>query len=74
MPSDTQQLFTEFWADGDGFREVDYSTIETPCYLVSLKNLEKNLKILDFVEKTAGCKILLALKSFGSVEKERPRA
>jgi carboxynorspermidine decarboxylase len=64
MPSDTQQLFTEFWADGDGFREVDYSTIETPCYLVSLKNLEKNLKILDFVEKTAGCKILLALKSF----------
>lgn len=64
MSSKTQQIFTEFWADGEGFREVDYSSIETPCYLLSLKNLEKNLRILQRVEKTAGCKILLALKSF----------
>ena len=64
MSVTNQNIFTEFWADGEGFREIDFSNIETPCYLVSLNNLEKNLKILHSVEKKAGCKILLALKSF----------
>ena len=42
----------------------DPKAVETPCYVVDLGLLERNLEILDRVQREAGCKILLALKGF----------
>ena len=44
--------------------EIDYRAVETPCYVVDLGLLRKNLEILAQVQERAGCKILLALKGF----------
>ena len=41
-----------------------FEKIKTPCYVVDKDLLEKNLKILDFVQQKTGCKILLAQKAF----------
>lgn len=57
-------IFVESWADEAGFQRDDWDSLETPSYVVSLDNLEKNLKILKGIEEVTGCKILLALKSF----------
>ena len=38
--------------------------MKTPYYLCSEELLENNLKILDFVQKQSGAKIILALKGF----------
>ena len=38
--------------------------LPTPCYVIDEGRLLKNLEILKRVEKTAGCKILLAQKAF----------
>lgn len=38
--------------------------VETPCYLISEDVIERNCKILDFVQKETGANILLALKAF----------
>ena len=38
--------------------------LKTPYYLLEEEKLEKNLKLLDFVQKQSGAKILLALKGF----------
>jgi len=43
---------------------IDVSGVPTPCYVVDEKALERNLKILDSVQKKTGCKILMALKGF----------
>jgi len=43
---------------------VDFSKVPTPCYVCEETLLEKNLKILDYVQKRSGAKILLALKGF----------
>lgn len=40
------------------------SEVETPCYVVDLGALRRNLEILADVQQRAGCKILLALKGF----------
>lgn len=42
------------------------SQIETPAYVIDLEALEKNLQILDHVQREAGCTILLALKGFAT--------
>jgi carboxynorspermidine decarboxylase len=54
---------------------VDYKrTLEilsqapTPCFTVDTALLERNLKILDGVQREAGCTILLALKAFAMWE------
>ena len=44
--------------------DIDVRALPTPCYLVDERLLEKNLEILDSVQKRTGCKILLALKGF----------
>jgi len=36
--------------------------IKTPAYVIEENLLERNLKILDRVQKEAGCKVLVALK------------
>ncbi len=40
------------------------SDVETPAFVVDFGLLEDNLRILDEVQKAAGCTILLALKGF----------
>ena len=40
--------------------------IKTPAYVIEENLLEKNLKILDRVQKEAGCKILVALKGYAT--------
>jgi carboxynorspermidine decarboxylase len=44
--------------------QIDYSSVETPCYIVDLGLLRKNLELLARVQREAECKILLALKGF----------
>jgi carboxynorspermidine decarboxylase len=43
---------------------MDVAGLETPCFVTDLGALEANLKILDDVQRRAGCTILLALKGF----------
>jgi len=43
---------------------LDLSKIKTPCYVCEEELLEKNLKLLDYVQKESGAKIILALKGF----------
>ena len=49
---------------GDVARAIDISNVETPAFITDLGALEANLRILDDVQKRAGCTILLALKGF----------
>lgn len=44
--------------------KYSYSDIPTPSYVVDKRLLEDNLRILSYVQKEAGCKILGALKGF----------
>ena len=44
--------------------DVDWASLQTPCYLVDEQLLIRNLEILDTVQKATGCKILLAQKAF----------
>ena len=44
--------------------KIDLNGISTPCYICDEGALERNLKILDSVQKRSGCKIMLALKGF----------
>lgn len=41
-------------------------TLQTPCYLIDLGLLEKNLRVLNDVQERAGCKILLAQKGYAA--------
>ncbi len=62
----TDDVFEPYW-EKDGaklFSSFDPSTIKTPAYVIDLKILENNLKILSEIKKRTGAKILLALKSF----------
>ena len=43
---------------------VDYSKIPSPCFVLEEELLRNNLKLIDSVQKSAGCKIILALKGF----------
>lgn len=42
----------------------DFSGVKTPCYICEEELLENNLKLLDYVQKQSGAKIILALKGF----------
>ena len=48
----------------DVARAMDLAGLETPCFVTDLGALEANLKIIDDVQRRAGCTILLALKGF----------
>lgn len=43
---------------------IDFNSVETPCYIVDESLLRKNLEILKNVQDKTGCKILLATKAF----------
>lgn len=44
----------------------DLTALRTPCYVIDLGLLRKNLDILAKVQDASGCKILLALKGFAA--------
>ncbi len=43
---------------------LKWNELPTPCYVVDEEKLKKNLKILQQLERDAGCHILLAQKAF----------
>jgi carboxyaminopropylagmatine decarboxylase len=43
---------------------INLENIQTPCYICEEELLENNLKLLDYVQKQSGAKIILALKGF----------
>jgi len=43
---------------------LDFNKVPTPCFVVDLGLLRRNLEVLDSVQKRTGAKILLALKGF----------
>lgn len=43
---------------------IDYTNIPSPCFVLEESLLRKNLSLIDHVQKSAGCKIILALKGF----------
>ena len=43
---------------------VDYTNVPSPCFVLEEELLRKNLQLIDSVQKSAGCKIILALKGF----------
>jgi carboxynorspermidine decarboxylase len=45
-------------------RAIDVSHVETPCFITDLGALEKNLALLQSVQRRSGATILLALKGF----------
>lgn len=45
-------------------KEIDFSSVATPAYIVDERLLEKNLQLLKSVIDRTGCKILLAQKGF----------
>ncbi|MFH1582700.1 MAG: carboxynorspermidine decarboxylase [Candidatus Falkowbacteria bacterium] len=64
MTNTNNKPFIEPWIDTTGWEAEDFENLQTPCYIVDEKILERNLKILDRVQKNTGCKILMALKGF----------
>lgn len=46
------------------FQRFDASRVPSPCFVVDEVAIEHNLKILQYVQKASGAKILLALKAF----------
>jgi len=44
----------------------DLTNLNTPCYLIDRGLLQRNLDVLDRVQQTAGCEILLALKGYAA--------
>ncbi len=46
--------------------KYDLNTLQTPCYLIDLGLLKKNLQILQDVQVRTGCKILLAQKGYAA--------
>lgn len=45
-------------------RNIDLNKLPSPCYLVDERLLEKNLKLLEYIQERTGCNIILALKGF----------
>ena len=43
---------------------IDYTNIPSPCFVLEESLLRENLALIDHVQKSAGCKIILALKGF----------
>ena len=46
--------------------KLDLSRVDTPCYVIDLDALERNLELLAHAQRAAGCQILLALKGFAA--------
>ncbi|MCX8039309.1 MAG: carboxynorspermidine decarboxylase [Planctomycetota bacterium] len=44
--------------------DLDWAALPSPCFVVDLRLLERNARLLDRVRRAAGCRILAALKGF----------
>jgi len=64
MSEKNKNIFIEPWVEKEIWKNLDFSAVKTPAYIVSESILESNLKILNKVEKETGAKILMAIKSF----------
>lgn len=64
MLKNQNDKFIEPWVTEEGWKEEYFKDVKTPAYVVSENHLEKNFQILNKVEKDAGVKVLMALKSF----------
>ena len=62
--SKDKNIFIEPWVLEEGWRIEDFAKLKHPAYVISLKKLEENLRILNQVEKRTGAHILMALKGF----------
>ncbi len=51
-------------AGAGAFADFDLTRVPSPCFVVDEVSLERNLKILDDIQRRADVKILLALKAF----------
>lgn len=60
----TEEPYTEPWISTEGWEELDTASVNTPCYIVSEKHLEHNLRILKDVMDRTGCRILMAMKCY----------
>lgn len=49
---------------GINLSERELANLQTPCYVINETRLESNLRVLQYVQKEADCKILLAFKGF----------
>jgi carboxynorspermidine decarboxylase len=45
---------------------IDFSQIETPCYIIDEQRLRKNLEVIKKVKEAVGIEIILAFKSFST--------
>jgi len=45
---------------------MEMSKLPTPCYVIDVELLKKNLERLDNIQKKSGCRILLAQKAFSA--------
>ena len=45
---------------------IDFQTAPSPCYVIDMGLLQRNLEVLDQVQKAADCKIILALKGYAA--------
>ncbi|MEN7549878.1 carboxynorspermidine decarboxylase [Rapidithrix thailandica] len=44
--------------------KIDFEQIASPCFVLDEQALHNNLKVIDYVQKASGAKIILALKGF----------
>lgn len=63
---DKEIFYDGVWseASSDYWKTSDLSGVKTPAFVVSEDYLERNLQILDEVQKKTGAKIIMALKGF----------
>lgn len=64
MSHNTENIFIEPWIEEDVWNTSDFSHVTTPAYIISLEKLERNLQILEKVQKESDAKVLIALKGF----------
>ena len=41
---------------------IDYSQVPSPCYVLELERMQKNLSLLQNIQRETGVKIICALK------------
>ncbi len=46
------------------YMPIDYTNIPSPCFVLEESLLRRNLELIDHVQKSADCSIILALKGF----------
>lgn len=63
-----KEIFEPHWeAEREPFfAKIDFTSLQTPAYVIHQAPLEQNLKMVNHVKARTGCKILLALKGYAA--------